>query len=41
MDTSAIHPGSIVVGYDASAHADRALAWAADQADLEHRTLVV
>lgn len=41
METSGIRAGSIVVGYDASAHADRALAWAADQANLEHRTLVV
>ena len=41
METSGIRPGSIVVGYDGSAHSDRALAWAAEQAGLEHVPLVV
>jgi nucleotide-binding universal stress UspA family protein len=31
--------GSIIVGIDGSAPAERALRWAADQAQLEHRTL--
>jgi nucleotide-binding universal stress UspA family protein len=33
--------GSIVVAVDGSKHAARAIQWAAEQADLEHRTLVV
>jgi nucleotide-binding universal stress UspA family protein len=33
--------GSVVVGIDGSEHADRALVWAAEQADLERRRLVV
>lgn len=41
MDTTQTHTGAIIVGYDGSPHADRALRWAADQADLEHRELVV
>lgn len=36
-----IHPGSIVVGADGSHHADRAVRWAAEQANLEHRPLTV
>lgn len=36
-----ITPGSVVVGYDGSDHAERALRWAADQAELERRTLDV
>lgn len=36
-----VAPGSVVVGYDGSDHAERALRWAADQAALEHRTLDV
>ena len=34
-------PGCIVVGVDGSDHADRAVRWAAEQAQLEHRPLVV
>jgi nucleotide-binding universal stress UspA family protein len=33
--------GAIVVGVDGSDHSDRALAWAAEQADLENRRLVI
>lgn len=33
--------GSIVVGVDGSEHADRAVRWAAEQAHLEHRRLVL
>jgi nucleotide-binding universal stress UspA family protein len=40
MDTN-VHPGSIVCGVDGSADATRALYWAAAQASLEHRPLVV
>ncbi|MCR1783277.1 universal stress protein [Nocardioides carbamazepini] len=36
-----IQPGSIVVAADGSKHADRAVTWAAEQAALEHRPLVV
>jgi nucleotide-binding universal stress UspA family protein len=36
-----IVPGSIVVAVDGSKHAARAVQWAAEQADLEHRSLVV
>lgn len=36
-----IPPGSIVVGADGSKHADRAITWAAEQAALEGRSLVV
>ncbi|KRB80039.1 hypothetical protein ASE01_00575 [Nocardioides sp. Root190] len=36
-----IPSGSIVVAADGSKHADRALCWAATQASLEHRPLVV
>jgi len=36
-----IHPGSIVVAADGSSHADRALLWAAAQARVEHRPVVV
>jgi nucleotide-binding universal stress UspA family protein len=36
-----IEPGSIVVGVDGSKHADRAVRWAAEQARLEQRRLVV
>ncbi|WP_182376796.1 universal stress protein [Nocardioides sp. WS12] len=35
------HPGSIVVAADGSKHADRAVVWAAEQAHLERRSLVV
>jgi nucleotide-binding universal stress UspA family protein len=41
METSGIRPGSIVVGYDGTVHSDRALAWAVEQAGLEHLPLVV
>ena len=40
MDTS-IAPGSIVVAVDGSDHAVRAVRWATEQADLEHRRLLV
>lgn len=40
MDHS-IEPGSIVVGVDGSEHAERAVHWAAEQAELEGRRLVV
>ncbi len=33
--------GSVVVGVDGSEHSDRALTWAAEQADLESRRLVI
>ena len=36
-----IQPGSIVVGADGSKHATRAIAWAAEQAVLQRRPLVV
>jgi nucleotide-binding universal stress UspA family protein len=36
-----IAPGSIVVGVDGSAHADRAVYWAAEQAHFERRPLTV
>ncbi|GAA4098778.1 universal stress protein [Nocardioides kongjuensis] len=36
-----IRPGSILVGADGSKHAARAIAWAAEQATLERRPLVV
>lgn len=36
-----VDPGAIVVGADGSEHADRAVRWAADQAHLERRRLVV
>jgi nucleotide-binding universal stress UspA family protein len=39
--TPRIEPGSIVVGVDGSRHADRAVRWAAEQARLEQRRLVV
>ncbi len=37
--TTTLPAGSIVVAHDGSTHADRALHWAADQADLENRGL--
>lgn len=40
MDTSIV-TGSIVVGVDGSDHANRAVVWAAEQADLEGRRLVL
>ena len=36
-----IHDGDIVVAADGSSHADRAVRWAAEQASLENRRLVV
>jgi nucleotide-binding universal stress UspA family protein len=39
--TNRIEPGSIVVAVDGSDHAERAVRWAADQAALEGRPLVV
>jgi nucleotide-binding universal stress UspA family protein len=41
MNQSAHPNGTIVVGVDGSEHADRALAWAAEQASLERRPLTV
>ena len=41
METTAHVPGSVVVGIDGSDHAQRALVWAAEQAELEDRRLVV
>lgn len=41
MSDLEVPAGSVVVGVDGSTGSDRALAWAARQADLEHRTLVV
>ncbi len=41
MDTVTITPGSVVVGYSGERDAEHALAWAAEQASLENRTLVV
>lgn len=41
MRMSGIPNGSIVVGVDGSEHSDRAVDWAARQAELEGRTLVV
>ncbi|TNM39682.1 universal stress protein [Nocardioides albidus] len=39
--STTIRPGSIIVGADGSKHAARAIAWAAEQATLERRPLVV
>jgi len=39
--TAHVTPGSIVVAVDGSPHAERALAWAAEQADVERRPLIV
>ena len=39
--TTNVNPDSIVVGTDGSVDADRAVAWAAEQAQLERRRLVV
>jgi nucleotide-binding universal stress UspA family protein len=39
--TTATPPGTVVVAYDASHHADQALRWAAEQAVLENRTLTI
>jgi len=41
MQTTDIPPGSIVVGVDGSTSAVHAVAWAADQAVLEHRPLTL
>lgn len=41
MMTATTTPGTIVVAYDGSHHADQALIWAADQAALEGRTLTI
>jgi nucleotide-binding universal stress UspA family protein len=40
MDKNLLN-GSVVVGVDGSEHSDRALVWAAEQADLEGRGLVI
>ncbi len=39
--TSSVNPGTIIVGYDGSHHADQALNWAAEQAAIEKRTLTL
>ncbi|MCX6396328.1 MAG: universal stress protein [Propionibacteriales bacterium] len=42
MDTTSLpHPGTVVVGYDGSDHAELALRWAADEADLDGRALTI
>jgi nucleotide-binding universal stress UspA family protein len=41
MDTTCIPQGSIVVGVDDSPAGERAVTWAADEAALEHRPLVL
>jgi len=41
MNSTTITPGSVVVGYSGERDAEHALAWAAEQASLENRTLVV
>lgn len=41
MNSTVITPGSVVVGYSGEHDAEHALAWAAEQASLENRTLVV
>lgn len=41
MESTAIPPGSVVVGVDGSASGADALGWAAEQAALEHRPLVL
>ena len=39
MDT-AIPPGSVIVAVDGSVHAERAVVWATEQADIENRRLI-
>jgi nucleotide-binding universal stress UspA family protein len=41
MEISSVPHGSLVVGVDGSDASERALLWAVDQADLEHRPLVL
>lgn len=41
MTHSEVRPGTVVVGVDGSPHAETALRWAADEADLEGRALTV
>jgi nucleotide-binding universal stress UspA family protein len=41
METTPLPTGGIVVGVDGSESADRALAWAAEEAALDHRPLVL
>jgi len=41
METIQVPTGSIVVGIDGSAASDQALAWAREQAELEHRPLTL
>ncbi len=41
MRTNSVTPGSVVVGYSGERDAEHALTWAAEQASLENRTLVV
>lgn len=41
MTTNTITPGAIAVGYSGERDADHALAWAAEQARLEHRPLAL
>ena len=39
--TTDVRAGTVVVGYDGSVHSKNALRWAADEADLEGRTLTI
>jgi nucleotide-binding universal stress UspA family protein len=41
MRTSQLPPGCVVAGVDGSEHSDRAVSWAATQADFEGRTLAL
>jgi nucleotide-binding universal stress UspA family protein len=41
METTPLPTGGVVVGVDGSESADRALAWAAEEAALDHRPLVL
>lgn len=41
MDINSLPAGAVVVAYDGSSHADRALEWGAQVAAREHRTLII
>lgn len=41
MTNSTARPGSVVVGFDGSSHAESAVRWAADEADLDGRVLTL